>query len=847
MADVEKGNIADDAPAVLFVNHEVVTCGVHQYGRHLFSALQRCTDFRISAVNIAGIADLDRAVSAGSYSAILVNYHPQTMPFLRLQSPRRYKSPCVAVVHEMTQKEADEFPRGFFQFAAMGDPTLKQTRPWIFPTGRIIPEFSRSPGAPSIPTIGSFGFAQEVKGFRRLVSIVQEEFDEALIRLHIPPNGIIDPTGSRARRIVSECVGMIWKPGIRLLTTHDFIDDDQLMDFLASNTLNAFLYDYLPQAGISSAVDHAMAARRPIAITQSTMFRHLHDLNPPITIEQTSMRQIIQNGIRPYEHLLQQWSEDAIASCYSNILNSVISNPHESDSGRPSVGYRQGQRQEHSETVTRLLRSARWRAKKYVSEPIGSALRVTRASLSALTRTNSGYGAFNRVLDDSARFELRHAIRRLEDLVPEVMAKKIPRANVQQAFVFQAVEKFASNYVKPRILCVGSFEDSAAQALKRIGYAIDEVDPAVNRMDLDAFYERRPELLGEFDMVISTSVLEHVKDDGRFIRRCIEFLAPGGVGIFTCDFMDGYDVGSPVIAGNHRFYSARDLSTRIVGLLEDCELVDRPAWGAGVHDFELGGFRYAFATLVFRKSQVPAVTVAWERMRASDRARYFEDNGFVLLPGLLAVDEVQAAIAEVAAFGLKGTTEAIWEPSFTRRLVTAPRLLETIRSIFGDDIRFFKGAYVQTPPQAHDAAKKDLPALHVDYGIGEREHDFRNSSSSWLNVGIYLTDLTEKHAPLLVVPRSNRIYRMRPSSDMEVLRPQAKMVLARAGDAVLFHAHTVHAASTNVSSQERHALFYSYRPAWARAAGPVAEWPRAFIESFPASERALLENLNGGL
>jgi ectoine hydroxylase-related dioxygenase (phytanoyl-CoA dioxygenase family) len=86
-----------------------------------------------------------------------------------------------------------------------------------------------------------------------------------------------------------------------------------------------------------------------------------------------------------------------------------------------------------------------------------------------------------------------------------------------------------------------------------------------------------------------------------------------------------------------------------------------------------------------------------------------------------------------------------------------------------------------------------------------------------------------------------------PASNFEHFEDRARMVLARAGDAVLFHANTVHAASHNLSSETRHALFYSYRPAWAKPVGPVPEWPDEFVQSFPSEHRYLLENLNGGL
>lgn len=109
--------------------------------------------------------------------------------------------------------------------------------------------------------------------------------------------------------------------------------------------------------------------------------------------------------------------------------------------------------------------------------------------------------------------------------------------------------------------------------------------------------------------------------------------------------------------------------------------------------------------------------------------------------------------------------------------------------------------------------------LHLDYGTEEYSGDARNFSPSWVNVGFYLTNLTPQRGPLWVVPRSNRRYELRPGSDLEFLDGEAQIVLAKAGDAVLFHCFTAHAAGFNYSDSPRQALFCSFRPDWARLPG----------------------------
>jgi hypothetical protein len=248
----------------------------------------------------------------------------------------------------------------------------------------------------------------------------------------------------------------------------------------------------------------------------------------------------------------------------------------------------------------------------------------------------------------------------------------------------------------------------------------------------------------------------------------------------------------------------------------------------------------------FQRSNEPQVSFNW-RLSVPEQAKFYAENGFLVIPGALTRRQVDQALREISNYGLKGTTEDVWEAPFARALVTNPKLLAALKAIFGEQIKFFKAAYVETLPKKRAESSAQRQALHVDYGIGELERDFRNSTPSWVNVAFYLTELSADHSPLWVCPGSNRDYGVVPSSNLDRFAPSAKMVLAKAGDAVLFHANTVHAASHNFSDRARHALFYSYRPAWAKPIGPVVEWPRDFVESFPLEHQPMLRDMNRGL
>ena len=175
-----------------------------------------------------------------------------------------------------------------------------------------------------MPTIGSFGFGLEGKGFERVIETVQREFDHAHIRLHIPFSPIMDPTGSFAAETRRRCEQLINKPGIRLSLSHEFLDQSQMLEFLAGNTLNAFFYDQYRNRGLSSSTDYALAVGRPVALTRSEMFRHFSAAGVDVYMEETSLHQIMARGFAPLEPLQRLWSEENLARDYEKAVSRLL-------------------------------------------------------------------------------------------------------------------------------------------------------------------------------------------------------------------------------------------------------------------------------------------------------------------------------------------------------------------------------------------------------------------------------------------------------------------------------------------------------------------------------------------
>jgi hypothetical protein len=204
------------------------------------------------------------------------------------------------------------------------DPSGCRENPRFVRSCRPLPVYANRFAPPPLPTIGTFGFAGPTKGLEDLVHRVQEEFDECLIRMALPFNAFGDPDGTKSRALVRRCRTLITKPGVRLEVSHEFRTIPRLLDFLARNSLNAFFYIEQQGRGLSSAVDLAIAAGRPVAVRRTSMFRHVFAATPSICVEERSLRDILAAGTTPLAQLRSAWTHDRIRGDYETLLDEVL-------------------------------------------------------------------------------------------------------------------------------------------------------------------------------------------------------------------------------------------------------------------------------------------------------------------------------------------------------------------------------------------------------------------------------------------------------------------------------------------------------------------------------------------
>jgi hypothetical protein len=211
------------AEKVLFINHPEKECGVHQFGENVFSAIKNSGKFEFLYVEAANSSQLLEAIDNYKPAAVVYNYYGSTMPWLNTKITRKIKLPHIGILHEVTQDRVNHANKTLFDFHIAPDPTVLLTNPIVFKTGRLIPAFTDNVAPPAVTTIGSFGFGTKGKGYTSIIEMVQKEFDTAIIRFNIPFAKFGDAEGEGARAYAEACKKMIYKPGIQLKVTHDFL------------------------------------------------------------------------------------------------------------------------------------------------------------------------------------------------------------------------------------------------------------------------------------------------------------------------------------------------------------------------------------------------------------------------------------------------------------------------------------------------------------------------------------------------------------------------------------------------------------------------------------------------
>lgn len=288
---------------VLILNHHQPNCGVMQFGVRVWKLVKDSANVNYIYREVEEHRAFDKYVRELRPDIILYNWHKGTMGWLTEEMVKSLPNiKHYFMFHDFPVRE--NYDRylffGDYDFsggAKFGSKKVLLPRPLLKYDGEY-PENE-------VPTIGCFGFAFWNKGYHRLTKLVNDTFRKSVLNLHMPYSFFGDPQKTQTREVEKECRRLATNPGMKLNITHDFLDDSGVLKFLAGNDLNAFLYDNNGE-GISSVIDYALSVKRPIAISDSKMFRHIYNMD--IFVDKTPIEFILKNGTKPLERFYDMWN-----------------------------------------------------------------------------------------------------------------------------------------------------------------------------------------------------------------------------------------------------------------------------------------------------------------------------------------------------------------------------------------------------------------------------------------------------------------------------------------------------------------------------------------------------------
>jgi hypothetical protein len=286
---------------ILFLNGVRKACGVYQYGIRLANCLPMC-DY----AEVSGEQDYLNAIKKFGPEKIIYNYHAATMDWLN-SSNITHTAKNVGIPHES--------PITIFDELLDIDPLVSNgiPRPLFYeiPTKIMNEEhefFISYHQTPDVPIFGSFGFGFDNKGFDKIIRYVNEQYDNAIIKMIIP---LGDYCGKLEHdNILRKCFDCERKPGIKLMVSTDFFSNEDLLFFLNSNTMNLFLYDRMVGRGISSTIDYALSVDVPIGISDSYMFRNVYD--DSICVYKNQISDILKMGTTYVKKFREMYSREKI-------------------------------------------------------------------------------------------------------------------------------------------------------------------------------------------------------------------------------------------------------------------------------------------------------------------------------------------------------------------------------------------------------------------------------------------------------------------------------------------------------------------------------------------------------
>lgn len=296
---------------ILFVNTAEPCCGVHQYGLNMYQVLQSHPEIQTR---------YSQADSQASLMAEVEEFRPDAITYNWSQLIGGWISyaPFAGLGRQALFYHDGAAKFGEYSAILFSDPTMPRHENW-FPIGRPIPLVTIDLPRPEdgVITIGVNGFIGAWAN--RVVEKAKYDFGSCRLRLHLPIAPYGDAGGGLAHWSADYCRSIAGDTPVEIC--HDFLSRPDLLRWLARNHLNCYLRDPAQGwRGVSSVTDWALAVRRPLAISRSPAFRHLHDCSPSLCAEDNSLPFLLKHSVAALAPKYEQFEPVRVAGQVKQAL-----------------------------------------------------------------------------------------------------------------------------------------------------------------------------------------------------------------------------------------------------------------------------------------------------------------------------------------------------------------------------------------------------------------------------------------------------------------------------------------------------------------------------------------------
>lgn len=308
--------------SVILFNHKIKNCGVYQYGKRLNDILQKSLDIIYIYIEIDCDNEYYKALKEYPHiKAIIYNYHQSTMSWLNnINIQKKLKN--IGIPHESPEHLFDiicdidpNAAEGVNRFS-IPRPIFNNILANHISTNHTVNSFIKY-SEENVPIFGSFGFGFKNKGFDKIVTLINNQYDSAIIKFIIP-TAHFDPNPHTVNIMHNMILNANTKKGIKIMILHEFLSDEDILLFLSSNTMNIFLYDMMPNGGISSTIDYALSVKKPLGISNSYMFRNIY--SDEICLYKTSIKECLVNSINYCNKFVNQYSDQNMIDKFKYII-----------------------------------------------------------------------------------------------------------------------------------------------------------------------------------------------------------------------------------------------------------------------------------------------------------------------------------------------------------------------------------------------------------------------------------------------------------------------------------------------------------------------------------------------